>query len=221
MPLVDGFSLVAQIRKEESIADTKILMLTSAGERGDAIRCRELGVLAYLTKPVSPVQLADAMSLALGLTPEANVPAQLITRHNLPVNAAGLRILLAEDNLVNQKLACRILEKQNHIVTIAANGREALLACEQQTFDLILMDIQMPEMDGFEATAEIRKREPDGKRACIIALTAYAMSGDRERCLSAGMDGYLSKPIRVDELLSEINRLHLDASRVAASDTGS
>jgi CheY-like chemotaxis protein len=185
-------------------------MLTSAGERGDAIRCRELGILAYLTKPVSPVQLADAMSLALGLTPEANVPAQLITRHNLPVNAAGLRILLAEDNLVNQKLACRILEKQSHTVTVAANGREALLAYERQTFDLILMDIQMPDMDGFEATAEIRKREPNGHRLPIIALTAHAMSGDRERCLTAGMDGYLTKPIRVDELLAEINRLQLN-----------
>ena len=212
MPLVDGFTLVEQIRKVEAIADTRILMLTSAGERGDALRCRELSILAYLTKPVSPVQLADAMSLALGLTPEANVPTQLITRHNLPVNVSGLRILLAEDNLVNQKLACRILEKQSHAVTVAANGREALLAYEQQTFDLILMDIQMPEMDGFEATAEIRNREPDGQRLPIIALTAHAMSGDRERCLSAGMDGYLTKPIRVDELLAEIDRLHLNVN---------
>jgi len=217
MPVVDGFTLVEQIRQVEAIAGTTILMLTSAGERGDAARCRALGIAAYLSKPVSPAQLADAMSLAIGLTPGSAGTAPLITRHNLPFNARALRILLAEDNPVNQKLARRILEKQNHVVSVAANGREALHAYERQAFDLILMDIQMPEMDGFEAASEIRARERDGKHIPIIALTAHAMSGDRERCLSAGMDGYLTKPIRVDELISEINRLQVTVNPIPAS----
>ncbi len=129
------------------------------------------------------------------------------TRHNLPAHLLGLRILLAEDNPVNQKVARRMLEKQDHSVTTVANGREALLAFEQRTFDLILMDIQMPEMDGFEATAAIRKRERAVGHVPIIALTANAMTGDRERCLAAGMDGYVTKPIRIEELIKEMNRL--------------
>jgi CheY-like chemotaxis protein len=207
MPNVDGFTLVEEVRQVEAIAETAILMLTSAGQRGDAARCRALGVAAYLTKPVSSFQLRDAMRLALDANSDRAASAQLITRHTLPTKQFGLRILLAEDNPVNQQVARRMLEKQDHSVTVAANGREALQAFEHQTFDLILMDIQMPEMDGFAATAAIRKKEREGEHIPIIALTAHAMIGDRERCLAAGMDGYVSKPIPIEELTNEMNRL--------------
>jgi signal transduction histidine kinase/CheY-like chemotaxis protein len=207
MPNVNGFTLVEQVRQVEAIAETTILMLTSAGQRGDAARCRALGVAAYLTKPVSSFQLRDAMRLALEANSDRAAAGQLITRHNLSAKKSGLRILLAEDNQVNQQVARRMLEKQDHAVTVAANGREALLAFENQIFDLILMDIQMPEMDGFAATAAIRQKEREGQHIPIIALTAHAMTGDRERCLAAGMDGYVSKPIRIEELAKEMNRL--------------
>jgi CheY-like chemotaxis protein len=207
MPDADGFALVEQIRQVPAIADTTVLMLTSAGQRGDAARCRALDVAAYLTKPVSSFQLRDAMRLALDANSDRASAGQLITRHTLPTTQLGLRILLAEDNPVNQKVACRMLEKQDHSVTLAANGREALLAFEHQIFDLILMDIQMPEMDGFAATAAIRQKEPEGEHIPIIALTAHAMTGDRERCLAAGMDGYVSKPIRLEELTKEMDRV--------------
>jgi two-component system sensor histidine kinase/response regulator len=208
MPGVDGFTLVEQIRKEKTFAGIPLLMLTSAGQRGDAVRCRALGIAGYLTKPVSQFQLVDAMRLALGRTAEASSAVELITRHTLLENPRQLRILLAEDNLINQKVARRMLEKEHHSVTVVGNGREALKALERQPFDLILMDIQMPEMDGLQATIAIREEEQKGKeRIPIIALTAHVMSGDRERCLAAGMDGYASKPISIAELLGEIKRL--------------
>jgi CheY-like chemotaxis protein len=152
------------------------------------------------------------MRLALGRESEALPNADLITRHSLPARLSPLRILLAEDNAVNQKVAVRMLEKEGHSVTVVANGREAVLAAERQTFDLILMDIQMPEMDGFDATRAIRKQEDGGKRTPIIALTAHAMAGDKERCLDAGMDGYVTKPIRVLDLMAEITRLRGDSA---------
>ncbi len=205
MPDLDSFALAEQIRQNELFSSTTILMLTSAGQRGDSARCRALGITAYLTKPVSPFQLIDAISLALGLQSE---PVHPIARHPLPANPTELRILLAEDNIVNQKVARRMLEKQHHSVTVAANGQEVLLAMEQQSFDLILMDMQMPDMDGLQATAAIRRREIGGKtHIAIIALTANAMAGDRERCLRAGMDGYVMKPIRSQDLLNEIKRI--------------
>jgi signal transduction histidine kinase/DNA-binding response OmpR family regulator len=207
MPGADGFTLVEQIREVEALAGATILMLTSAGQRGDAARCRALGVAAYLTKPVSSFQLTDAMRLALSPNSDLATTSQLITRHTLPANRLGLRILLAEDNPVNQTVARRMLEKQGHSVATAATGLEALLAFEQQTFDLILMDIQMPGMNGFETTAAIRNQQRAGEHIPIIALTAHALTGDRERCLAAGMDGYVSKPIRIEELTAEMSRL--------------
>jgi signal transduction histidine kinase/DNA-binding response OmpR family regulator len=212
MPGVDGFDLAEQIHQTESLADITMLMLTSAGLRGDAARCRALGVSSYLTKPLSSPQLIDAISLAMGRKPGASTADNPITRHSLPANSTPanlteLRILLAEDNPVNQKVARRILEKQGYSVVVAATGRQAMLSLEKQDFDLVLMDIQMPEMDGLEATAAIRANERGGKRIPIIALTAHAMAGDRERCFAAGMDGDISKPIRVTELVGEIDRL--------------
>ena len=183
------------------------MMLTSAGQRGDAARCRELGLEGYLTKPVSQSELLDAVLRVAGPKRPAAKPA-LVTRHSLREEGRSLRILLAEDNAVNQLLASRLLENQGHNVVTAGNGRAALERLEKETFDLILMDIQMPEIDGFEATAAIRKKEEStGKHLPIIAMTAHAMEGDRERCLAAGMDGYISKPIKAEDLIDAIENL--------------
>jgi two-component system sensor histidine kinase/response regulator len=203
MPAMDGFGLIERIRQKPELATPTIMMLTSAGHRGDAVRCKELGVAAYLMKPIRQSELREAIARVLGARGhEGAIP--LVTRYSLGDARdpdAILRILLAEDNAVNQRLATRLLEKRGHRVMVAANGHEAIDAYAKETFDLVLMDVQMPEMDGFEATAAIREKEKaTGTRLPIIALTAHAMKGDRERCLAAGMDGYLSKPIRSQEL---------------------
>jgi CheY-like chemotaxis protein len=158
--------------------------------------------------------------LALGRECEQTAtPPELITRHSLPASQSELRILLAEDNPVNQKVARRMLEKERHSVTVVGNGCEALEALRLHPFDLVLMDIQMPEMDGIQAAALIREQERhSGGHIPIIALTAHAMSGDRERFMAAGMDGYISKPIRFPELVSEINRLKNKAVRASDAD---
>jgi two-component system sensor histidine kinase/response regulator len=203
MPKMDGFTLIERIRQRPDLYAATIVMLTSAGHRGDAARCRDLGVAAYLLKPVRQSELREAIARALGAAEEKGA-IPLITRFSLQDarDPAGfLRILLVEDNLVNQRLATRLLEKRGHRVVIAGNGREAILALENEKFDLVFMDLQMPEMDGFEATAAIREKEKGTVfHQEVIALTAHAMTGDRERCLAAGMDGYLSKPIRPQEL---------------------
>ena len=208
MPGMDGFELVEHIRERPELCAATIMMLTSAGHRGDAERCQKLGVSAYLLKPIRQSELREAIAKVLGAREhEGMIP--LVTRYSLGDardRSEILRILIAEDNLVNQRLIVRLLEKRGHRVIVAANGKEALAALEKaamekETFDLILMDVQMPEMDGFEATAAIRKKEKDsGLHQIIVALTAHAMKGDQERCLAAGMDGYLSKPIRPQEL---------------------
>src|SRR5271157_76645 len=160
MPDMDGFTLVEQLRQSPELAgEAKVIMLTSSGQRGDAARCRELGVAAYLTKPVSQSELFEAILRVLGMSGSQPEPAALITRHTLREGKKKLRILLAEDNAVNQKLAARLLEKHGHHVAVTANGREALAALDRENFDVVLMDVQMPEMDGFEATAAIRARE--------------------------------------------------------------
>jgi two-component system sensor histidine kinase/response regulator len=175
-------------------------MLTSAGGLGAAARCRELGISAYLTKPVGQEELRSAIGRALQSEPYENFPP--LTAGSSPRRQGGpLRILLAEDNLVNQRVAVRLLEKRSHSVAIANNGLEVLERVEIQPFDLILMDVQMPGMDGFEATVAIRRKEAAlGGHVPIIAMTAHAMEGDRARCLAAGMDGYVSKPIHPDRL---------------------
>jgi CheY-like chemotaxis protein len=190
-------------------------MLTSAGQRGDAARCRQLGVAAFLSKPVGQSELFDCIVRVLGTSSSGAGSAALITRHTLREGKRKLHVLLAEDNAVNQMLAARLLEKRGHRVTVTTNGREALAALEQENFDVVLMDVQMPQMDGFEATAAIRLREQSsGRHLPIIAMTAHAMRGDQERCLAAGMDGYISKPIRVQELIALLERFSEMAANV-------
>ena len=206
MPEIDGFMLAERIQKEPGLVGASVMMLTSAGHLGDAARCRKLGISAYLMKPVRPAELWEALSSVLG-SPPVEKPA-LVTRHTLRENRNRARILLVEDNPVNQTLAVRLLEKRGYTVTITGNGREALAAYEEAQFDLVLMDVQMPEMDGFEATATIREKEKiSGTHIPIVAMTANALKGDQERCLEAGMDGYISKPVRTTELFAVIEGL--------------
>ena len=203
MPDMDGFALVEQIRQRPELATATIMMLTSAGHRGDAARCQELGVSAYLLKPIRQSELREAVARVLGAR-EHDGAIPLITRFSLQDARepdAYLSVLLAEDNLVNQRLVVRLLEKRGHRVVVASTGLEALQALEKESFDLVLMDVQMPEMDGLEATAAIREKEKSsGLHQPVVALTAHAMKGDREKCMAGGMDGYLSKPIRPQEL---------------------
>jgi len=220
MPGMDGFTLAERIREKPELSTATIMMLTSAGHRGDAARCQELGVSAYLLKPIRQSELREAIALVLGAK-EQKGAIPLITRYSLHDErepSASLRILLAEDNLVNQRLATRLLEKRGHSVVVAANGRETVTAFERESFDLILMDLQMPEMDGFEATTVIREKEKaTGSHLPIVALTAHAMKGDREKCLAGGMDGYLTKPIRPQEL-DELLESYVERRKKAAEE---
>jgi two-component system sensor histidine kinase/response regulator len=203
MPKMDGFELVERIRHRSELSPPTIMMLTSAGHRGDAERCRALGVAAYLLKPIRQSELREALARVLG-TRQHTGAIPLVTRYALQdARDPGsiLCVLVAEDNKVNQRLVVRMLEKRGHRVVVADNGREALDVLVKDTFDLVFMDVQMPEVDGFEATAEIREREKGtGRHQVVVALTAHAMKGDRERCLAGGMDAYLTKPIRPPEL---------------------
>jgi two-component system, sensor histidine kinase and response regulator len=205
MPKMDGFSLIEQIRQRRELSAPIIMMLTSAGHRGDGSRCQELGVAAYLLKPIRQSELREAIARVLGAPPpKGAIP--LVTRYSLQdARDPGtiLSVLVAEDNAVNRLLAIRLLEKRGHRVAMTTNGREALEALAKDKFDLVLMDVQMPEIDGLQATLSLREREKekgDGFHQPVIALTAHAMKGDQERCLAAGMDGYLTKPIGPHEL---------------------
>ena len=215
MPGVDGFGLVERMRKDPALGKIPIIMLTSSDRPEDLAHCERLGVAAHLAKPVKQSRLMDAIVTVLGKSshpreklPVAEVPSQ-----------RPLRILLAEDNAVNQRLAVLTLESWGHTVTVAHDGREAVEALEAQPFDLVLMDSQMPRMGGFEATAEIRRREGAGNgRVPIIAMTANVMKGYREECLAAGMDGYVAKPMRRRELVKEIAAVVPDFLREGRGD---
>jgi len=208
MPEIDGFALIEEVRRNPQTASLKVVMLTSGGQRGDAARCRELAVAGYITKPAQQWELLETLLQVLGKPTAAEEPTRLVTSHSLREGRRSLHILLAEDNPVNQQLAARLLQKRSHIVVIAGDGKQALAALGSQRFDLVLMDVQMPEMDGVEATIAIRRREKDSlEHMPIIAMTAHVMAGDRERFLAAGMDGYLSKPIRSQELFAAIDRI--------------
>ena len=219
MPEMDGLQLAERMREMPGIAGNTIMMLTSGGQSGDAARCRELGMAAYLTKPISQKTLHQVVAQVLGAQAaiaESPAPARkespAMERPLGPTSTAQnqnpLRVLLAEDNFVNQKLAVTMLQKRGHRVAVANDGLEALEALERDAFDVILMDVHMPRMGGFEATAQIRAQERGtNKRIPIVALTALAMSGDREKCLQAGMDAYVSKPINSGDLFGTLNRM--------------
>jgi signal transduction histidine kinase/CheY-like chemotaxis protein/HPt (histidine-containing phosphotransfer) domain-containing protein len=200
MPGMDGKTLGQRIKADPALADTRLVMLTSVGQRGDAQKFQEVGFSAYMTKPVKVSQLYDCLATVLGAGssgPERAVKP-IITRHTLMEDKKRrVRILVAEDNAVNQKVAARILEKLGYRADVAANGQEAVTALEKIPYDLVLMDLQMPEMNGFEATRVIRDPASRVLRhdIPIVAMTAHALKGDRERCLKAGMDGYVSKPV--------------------------
>ena len=214
MPDMDGFQLAERIRALSGEAVKVTMMLTSEGQRGHAARCRELGVASYLLKPVSPSELLDAIMTALG---EVQSSPQLVTRHSLRETRRRFDLLLAEDNPVNQTLATRLLEKMGHRVTVAHNGVQALQQWQAGRFDAILMDVDMPEMNGYEATRHIREQERvQGGHIPIIAMTAHAMQGAREECLRHGMDGYLSKPIDNEALWHELDQLARVAAPTAA-----
>ena len=204
MPGMDGFQVAERIRARPGLAGATILMLTSRDRAGDASRCRRLGITHYLVKPLAQRELLVAMLDALGAaSPEAPVMAVAAPAATA---SSSLRVLLAEDNCVNQAVAASMLKREGHLVTIVENGVAAVAAATTSRFDLILMDIQMPEMGGFEATAAIRAQESlTGDRVRIVAMTAHAMRGDRERCLDAGMDDYVSKPIRPADLRRALN----------------
>jgi PAS domain S-box-containing protein len=216
MPDLDGFTLAEQIKKDPGLVGATIMMLTSAGHLGDAVRCRELGISAYLVKPIRQGELLQAICSVLHLSTQK---APLVNRHTLREARNRSRVLLAEDNAVNQVLTVRLLEKRGYVVSVAGDGRQALRALEKEDFDLVLMDIQMPEMDGFETTAAIRERERSTHRHTpIIAMTANALKGDEERCLSAGMDAYVSKPIRTNDLFATIEKVLGQTDKTAGSD---
>ena len=210
MPEMDGFSLATEMQKRPALSGAVMMMLSSADQSNDIRRCREIGIQKYLVKPIGQSELLDSVLLGLGravaAAPGVPAPAPVAT-------APGLRILLAEDNAVNRELALEILRKAGHDVITAENGREAVAAFRERTPDAILMDVQMPELDGFEATAQIRELERGtGRHVPIIALTANAMKGDRENCLARGMDAYVSKPLRRQELHDALARLSRPAA---------
>jgi CheY-like chemotaxis protein/HPt (histidine-containing phosphotransfer) domain-containing protein len=204
MPEMDGFTLAVEIKKRPEFAGAVLMMLSSAGQPGDGARCRQLGIETYLTKPIKQSDLLDAILNALNLAFHHD------DHHEPPIQpphaaTRALRILLAEDNAVNQMLAVRLLEKRGHTVIVVGDGKQAVAAAENDRFDAILMDVQMPQLNGFEATAAIRAREAaSGGHLPIIAMTAHAMKGDREKCLAAGMDGYVCKPVQAAELYQAI-----------------
>jgi two-component system, sensor histidine kinase and response regulator len=220
MPVMDGFTLTEAIKKDSAIAGLTVVMLTSAGRPGDAARCRELGVAAYISKPICRAELRSTILMAMTGHFAEKVRPALIMRHSLRETRRTGRLLLVEDNKVNQTLARRLLERRGHSVVVANNGREALAILEEETsaeFEILLMDVQMPEMGGFECTAIIRAREQVTRfHLPIIAMTAHAMKGDEERCLAAGMDDYLSKPIQPDALFEVVER-HLSTLVVPGS----
>ena len=212
MPEVDGFDVAAQIQQDQGLTEAVVVMLTSAGSKGDAERCGELGIKAHLSKPIKRADLLEAIKLAL--FGQLETVKHSATAVAVVAEQRHFKILLAEDNLVNQKVVMRFLEKRGHTVFLAESGKKALEAWREQPFDLILMDVQMPEMDGLEATTMIREQELVRKleqstkqHIPIIAMTAHAMVGDRDRCIAAGMNDYVSKPISAHDLFATIDRV--------------
>lgn len=220
LPGIDQFEVARHLRATVQNEKTALILLTSTGQRGDATLCREIGIEGYLSKPVFPLEMRNVLVAIRQEKQKPSGASPLITRHTVmetlqkqeaapqPTSLRALDILLSEDNVVNQRVAVRLLEKAGHKVTVAVNGQEAVEKYQANPFDLVLMDIQMPVMDGLEATAKIRQLQQEGGQfAPIVAMTAHALAADRERCLAAGMDDYISKPIDSKLLKSIISRL--------------
>ena len=208
MPVMDGFDLAAKVQQSPRLAGASIMMLSSGARPGDRARCFELGISAYLTKPVKQSDLMDTIMGVLVSRSEERKARPRKEAARLPPGGRRLRVLVAEDNAVNQQVAAGMLERAGHEAVVAANGREALALLESEAFDLVLMDVQMPELDGLETTEAIRERERvKGGHLPIVAVTAHAMKGDAERCLAAGMDAYIAKPLQPRELEAAIARV--------------
>jgi two-component system, sensor histidine kinase and response regulator len=236
MPRMDGLELARRIKDDPKLSGTRLIMLTSMGQRGDGTLAKEAGISAYLTKPVRQSELYNCLVTVMGSRISADGTAEdanqaempLVTRHNLREVASRTRLLVAEDNPVNQKVAAHMLEKLGYRVDVAPNGREALDALNRTPYAAVLMDVQMPEMDGYEATQEIRRREREdgGARGApprhlpIIAVTANALESDREKCLQAGMDDYIAKPLKPAELSEVLERWTVDAKDTALPPEG-
>jgi CheY-like chemotaxis protein len=211
MPEMNGVALARQIKLDPGLYETALIMLTSVWQRGDTSALKEIGFSRHITKPVKTFALYDSIVKALdmpGIPPEKGTDPGLISSDLGEERRRGLRILLAEDNVVNQKVALRVLERLGYQADVVSNGKEAVEALRIMPYDVVLMDVQMPEMDGLEATKIIRDplARVHNPNVPIIAMTAHAMKGDRERCLNAGMDDYVSKPVRPKVLFEVINR---------------
>jgi CheY-like chemotaxis protein len=205
MPGIDGFTLTERIQKDPELAGPIIMMLTSDGQRGDAARCRQMGICVYLVKPIHRPDLLRAIRLAMGNAP-GQQPA-LITRHTLRESRRKLSILVADDNAVNRTIIVSFLQKMGHGVTVAEDGEQVLALVKQQGFDLLFMDVRMPRLDGLSAARELRRREQElGGHLPVIAMTASVLPKDRESCLAAGMDAYISKPVDFGVVEEEIER---------------
>ena len=210
MPIMDGFLLGQEIRKFRNEDEFPLVLLTSMGR--DRNRKEDAKFAAFLNKPIKPSSLFEALYAVIFNKPK-KIKKKQTTEDIFPqiADKHPLKILLAEDNSINQKVATGILNKLGYQIDIANNGVEAIRALEQQKYDLVLMDIQMPEMDGVETTQQIHKRWPENQRPFIIAMTAHALKGDKEKYLSLGMDGYISKPVKIDVLVEAIT--HIQSSR--------
>jgi len=225
MPGMDGEELARKIKETPDLSETPLILVTSVPRRGDASRMLEAGFSAYLTKPVKQCQLHDTIAAVMGLQ-QSKDPAKkrtLITRHSLSESTkARFKILVAEDNVGNQKVAARMLEKAGYRCDVAANGKEAVEALSRIPYDLVFMDCQMPVMDGYDATVEIRRRESEARHIPIIAMTAHTMKGDREKCLEAGMDDYIGKPVTkktlhevLEKYLSQVPDMNMESQKKA------
>jgi CheY-like chemotaxis protein len=222
LPDGDGFTLIEKINRQPALADASIMMFTPGHKLVEAARCRDLGVVAYITKPIRAHELREALQAAHSKA--LSHPGEALAQgrpDGLPVEkrtGRALRILLAEDNPINQRLTLRLLEKRGHAVVAAADGVEALEALDRDVFDLVLMDVQMPQMDGFQVTAIVREREKlTGGHLPIFAMTAHVLKGDEERCLTAGMDGYIPKPISPKALIAVVESVSVPLSSAASA----
>ncbi len=220
MPEQDGFHLAERIRRDPRFDDLAIMLLSSAGQTGELAQCQELGIAERLLKPVKQSELIQVMARSLERGGARTLPVRSPRRATPTGDAGGatavapLRILLVEDSAANRKVVCAMLGGQGHDIAVAENGREALEKLAEHEYDVVLMDVQMPEMDGFEATAALRARERSSNRHLpVIAMTAHALQGDREKCLAAGMDDYVPKPLRRDELFGALSRAAARANR--------